>query len=78
MNYSSFNYVSLNRIKHINNCTSLKTIYATGDWASDKITNSIEMFYNCVNLVGKVPYDSTKVDASMANLDGYFTKKSTL
>ena len=43
------------------------------------VTNSVNMFYNCSSLTGAVPFDSTKIDASMANYTtGYLTyKKNT-
>jgi len=35
------------------------------------------MFYGCTKLVGAVPYDSTKIDVTMANpTTGYFTRKT--
>ena len=41
------------------------------------VTTSTYMFNNCTSLVGAVPYDKTKTDATMANYTtGYFTEKA--
>ena len=57
-------------------CSSLTTIYANIDWNTGNVISSTRMFQNCTSLVGAVPFDSTKVDITMANPDtGYFTKK---
>ena len=60
-------------------CTNLKTIYVSDLWNMSNVTNSENMFYNCSSLTGAVPFDSTKIDASMANYTtGYLTyKKNT-
>ena len=56
-------------------CSSLETIYCEQNWKSDKIIYSSNMFTDCTNLKGAIPYDSTKVDINYANPDtGYFTK----
>ena len=58
-------------------CQDLTTIYCDNSW---DLTNAAtdEMFRGCVNLVGAVPYDNTKVDGAMANPEtGYFTKQAT-
>ena len=59
-------------------CSSLKTIYISNIWNVTSVTNGDSMFYNCTSLVGAVPFNSTKVDISMANYTtGYLTYKST-
>ena len=60
-------------------CKNLKTIYVSDLWNMSNVTNSVNMFYNCSSLTGAVPFDSTKIDASMANYTtGYLTyKKNT-
>ena len=57
----------------------LKTIYVSDKWNISNVTESAEMFANCTSLTGTVPFDSTKIDASMANYTtGYLTyKKNT-
>ena len=54
-------------------CNSLQTIYCNNTWTCSA---SMGMFFSCTKLQGAVPYDASKVDASMANpTTGYFTKK---
>ena len=58
-------------------CSNLTIIYANSDWNTTTLTTSTYMFNDCTSLVGAVPYDSTKTDATMANPDtGYFTRKT--
>ena len=57
-------------------CSKLTTIYANYDWNTDNGASSSGMFSGCTNLLGAVPYDSTKFDVTMANpTTGYFTRK---
>ena len=57
-------------------CNSLRTIYCNDDWNTSTVQYGGSMFDGCVSLKGAVEYDSSKVDASMANpTTGYFTKK---
>ena len=56
-------------------CNSLQTIYCNNTWT---YSPSWKMFYGCTSLQGAVPYDASKMDASMANPNtGYFTKKGS-
>ena len=57
----------------------LKTIYVSELWDMSNVTNSKNMFLGSTSLVGTVPFDSTKTDATMANYtNGYLTyKKNT-
>ena len=55
------------------NCSALTTIYSSGAW---KCEASTDMFTNCYALQGAVKYDASKTDISMANHEGYFTKKA--
>ena len=58
------------------NDVKLKTIYVSDKWNVGNVTNSSIMFSFCNSLVGAVPYDSSKTDASMANYtNGYLTYK---
>ena len=58
-------------------CSSLKTIYISNIWNVTSVTNGDSMFYNCTSLVGAVPFNSTKIDITMANYTtGYLTYKS--
>ena len=57
--------------------SSLKTIYASDLWNTSKVTGSTNMFGSCSSLQGKIPFDSTKTDVTMANYTtGYLTYKS--
>ena len=59
-------------------CKNLKTIYVSDKWNTSNVTNSNLMFHSCTFLVGAVPFDSTKTDASMANYtNGYLTYKAS-
>ncbi|MBR5036303.1 MAG: BspA family leucine-rich repeat surface protein [Prevotella sp.] len=54
-------------------CSNLDAIYASGNWATDKITDSSDMFGVCNNLVGSsgTVYDSSGgSDKSRAHVDG--------
>ena len=54
----------------------LKTIYVSDKWNVGNVTNSSGMFSFCNSLVGAVPYEYGKFDASMANYtNGYLTYK---
>ena len=56
---------------------SLKTIYVSDLWNTSKVTSSTNMFIACKLLVGAIPFDSTKIDVTMANYTtGYLTYKS--
>ena len=56
------------------NCSSLTTIYVGNEWSTNKVTKSSYMFQGDTKLVGAVSYNSSKVDASMANWEtGYLT-----
>ena len=58
-------------------CYDLKTIYVSDSWNMNNVTKSENMFRACTLLTGAVPFDSTKIDVSMANYTtGYLTYKS--
>ena len=65
------------------NCTALQTIYVTGNWNMDKVTDSEYMFANCLSLVGQegTKYDYVHYGIDYARVDqgkdlpGYFTLK---
>lgn len=53
------------------NCRALTSIYCDHTWTCDESTM---MFNGCTSLKGAVPFDSDKLDVSMANPEtGYFT-----
>ena len=67
-----------NMINMFHSCGDLETIYVSDLWDISNVTTAT-MFYGTWKLVGAVPFDSTKTDASMANYTtGYLTyKKNT-
>ena len=55
-------------------CKALTTIYASDKFVTTACEKDENMFAECVNLVGAVPYDENKVGKEMANYTtGYFT-----
>ena len=54
------------------NCNSVETIYVGGGWSTQAVTNSNNMFYRCLNLVGDegTTFDTNHIDASYAHIDG--------
>ena len=66
-------------------CSNLTTIYASEFWSTEKVTESIWMFTDCINLVGGMgtTYDENFTDTTYAHIDGgpdnpgYFTAKPT-
>lgn len=53
----------------------LHTIYASANFVTGSVTSSNNMFEGCTNLAGAISYDSTKVDKTYANFNGYLTAK---
>ena len=78
LNLSSFNTSNVtNMYSMFAFCKNIKTIYVSDLWNVDNVTNSTNMFSACTSLVGAVPYDSAKIDKTMANYTtGYLTYKS--
>ncbi|MBQ3655320.1 MAG: BspA family leucine-rich repeat surface protein [Bacteroidales bacterium] len=66
-----------------NGSKNLKTIYIGQGWKINKKTDGLEMFKDCINLIGGqgTKYDESKIDTQYAQIDGgkelpgYFTKK---
>ena len=57
--------------------TALITIYASDKFVTTACEKGQNMFKDCTNLVGAVPYDENKVGKEMANYTtGYFTDKA--
>ena len=58
-------------------CSALTTIYASDKFVTTACEEDENMFAECVNLVGAIPYDENKVGKEMANYtNGYFTDKA--
>jgi surface protein len=77
LDISSFNTANVTSMPYVFfKCSSLKTIFVSNLWDVSKVTYSDNMFYECTQLVGAVPYNSSKITATMANYqNGYFTGK---
>ena len=74
---SSFDTSKVTNMKNMfRNANKLKIIYVSDKWNVSGVTSSNWMFSFCNSLVGAVPFDSSKTDASMANYtNGYLTYK---
>ena len=58
-------------------CPALTTIYASEKFVTTACEVDENMFADCTNLMGAVPYDENKVGKEMANYtNGYFTDKA--
>ena len=58
-------------------CSALTTIYASDKFVTTACEEDENMFAECANLVGAIPYDEKKVGKEMANYTtGYFTDKA--
>ena len=58
-------------------CKALTTIYTSDKFVTTACEKDKNMFADCTNLVGAVPYDENKVGKEMANYTtGYFTYKA--
>ena len=58
-------------------CSALTTIYASDKFVTTACEEDENMFADCTNLVGDIPYDENKVGKEMANYtNGYFTDKA--
>lgn len=54
-------------------CPILKTIYVSDKFTTNNVSSSMEMFYNCSQLVGAIPFSSSTIDKTHANYKtGYF------
>ncbi|MGN0232471.1 MAG: BspA family leucine-rich repeat surface protein, partial [Muribaculaceae bacterium] len=68
-NFNTENVTDMNNMFY--NCSALTTICCNDIWTCSSSSN---MFLGCSSLVGAVPFNSSKVDVSMANpYTGYFT-----
>ena len=78
LDLSSFetqNVTDMNRM--FKSCSALTTIYASDKFVTTACEEDENMFADCTNLVGAIPYDENKVGKEMANYTtGYFTDKA--
>ena len=74
-NFDTQNVTDMSRM--FKSCSALTTIYASDKFVTTACEEDENMFAECVNLVGAVPYDENKVGKEMANYtNGYFTDKA--
>ena len=74
-NFETQNVTDMSRM--FKSCSALTTIYASDKFVTTACEEDENMFAECVNLVGAIPYDENKVGKEMANYTtGYFTDKA--
>ena len=74
-NFDTQNVTDMSRM--FKSCSALTTIYASDKFVTTACEEDENMFAECVNLVGAIPYDENKVGKEMANYtNGYFTDKA--
>ena len=74
-NFDTQNVTDMSRM--FKSCSALTTIYASDKFVTTACEEDENMFAECTNLVGAVPYDENKVGKEMANYTtGYFTDKA--
>ena len=74
-NFDTQNVTDMSRM--FKSCSALTTIYASDKFVTTACEEDENMFAECVNLVGAVPYDENKRGKEMANCTtGYFTDKA--
>lgn len=85
INLSGFNTAQVTDMSNMfSGCSKLKEIYATYKWSNASVTESDDMFLNCVTLVGGsgTTYDESHINNEYARIDdpdnnnpGYFIDK---
>lgn len=81
LDLSGWNTPSLLNLSQMFVACRLKTIYVGDGWNISNVTSSRNMFFDCTSLIGQsgTTYDSSKVDASMANWQtGYLTYRAKI
>ena len=74
-NFDTQNVTDMSRM--FKSCSALTTIYASDKFVTTACEEDENMFAECANLVGAVPYDENKMGKEMANYTtGYFTDKA--
>ena len=74
-NFDTQNVTDMSRM--FKSCSALTTIYASDKFVTTACEEDENMFAECANLVGAIPYDENKVGKEMANYTtGYFTDKA--
>ena len=74
-NFDTQNVTNMSNM--FSDCPALTTIYASDKFVTTACEVDENMFAECANLMGAVPYDENKVGKEMANYTtGYFTYKT--
>ena len=74
-NFDTQNVTDMSRM--FKSCSALTTIYASDKFVTTACEEDENMFAECANLVGAIPYDENKMGKEMANYTtGYFTDKA--
>ena len=74
-NFDTQNVTNMSNM--FSDCPALTTIYASDKFVTTACEVDENMFAECANLVGAIPYDENKVGKEMANYTtGYFTDKA--
>ena len=74
-NFDTQNVTNMSNM--FSDCPALTTIYASDKFVTTACEVDENMFAECANLMGAVPYDENKVGKEMANYTtGYFTDKA--
>ena len=78
LDLSSFNTKNVTNMSSMfESCYKLTTIYTNEKFVTTACDIDLNMFEDCTNLVGAVPYDKSKTGKEMANYaTGYFTYKA--
>ena len=85
LDLGSFNTANvISMLQVFEDCSGLSTIYVSDQWSTVAVTNGVDMFKNCTNLVGGAgtTYDPDHTDYTYAHIDGgvnnpgYFTDKN--
>ena len=75
-NFDTQNVTDMSRM--FKDCSALTTIYASDKFVTTACEEDENMFAECANLVGAIPYDENKMGKEMANYTtGYFTDKAS-
>ena len=55
-------------------CSALTTIFVSDKFVTEQVISSDNMFHMCINLIGAIEYDGSKIDHTYANYEnGYFS-----
>ena len=75
LDLTSFNTAKVSDMRYMfMGCYALTTIFVSDKFVTDQVTSGDNMFHMCINLIGAIEYDGSKIDHNFANYEtGYFT-----